>query len=137
LINSHGLLINAGANRSDDQSYQPYHVCRERPSKNCVTCIVFVIQPVGTAQLIMNRHQSSPITFFKKNKKWLIVTFCSGSYRRAQTFKISNVKGLSLILNLNCLGWLKIEIVKTLSKYQVWPQITMYMWEVLNVCACQ
>jgi hypothetical protein len=40
------LLITAGAHRLDDQNSQPYHVCGERPSKNCKTCNVFVIQLV-------------------------------------------------------------------------------------------
>jgi hypothetical protein len=36
------------------------------------TCIVFVIQPVCTAYLIKDRHQSSPKTLTKKRKKnWM------------------------------------------------------------------
>jgi hypothetical protein len=39
---------------------------RERPSKSDITCILFVIQPVCTAYLIKDIHQSSPIIFKKK-----------------------------------------------------------------------
>jgi hypothetical protein len=56
------LLIDAGAHRSDDQKLL---------SKNCITHIVVVIQPVCTAYLIKDRHQSSPTMFTEKLKQKL------------------------------------------------------------------
>jgi hypothetical protein len=53
--------------------------------KNCLTCIIFVIQPICCAKLIKNRHQSSPITFIKKYLYWSlpwIVGVC-GRYNAA------------------------------------------------------
>jgi hypothetical protein len=47
------------------------YVCGERPSKNCVTCIVFVIQHVCTAYLTKDRHHSSPITLKNVLVAWL------------------------------------------------------------------
>jgi hypothetical protein len=39
--------------------------------KNCITCIVFVIQPLCTVSLIKDKHQSSPITL--KNVKLTVM----------------------------------------------------------------
>ncbi len=44
-INGRLIYIHVGAHSTDDQNSQLYAPCmrRERPSENCVTCIVFVI----------------------------------------------------------------------------------------------
>jgi hypothetical protein len=43
------------------------HQAWRRRVLNCITCIVFVIQPVCSAQLIKDRRQSIPITLKKKS----------------------------------------------------------------------